>query len=123
VPTARALLVAPLRAILTVATGPVVFLADELARIDGIESAFLYGSFAARMQGHAGPAPRDIDVMVLGRPDVDEVYEACVRIEAAVQRPVNPTILTPEEFAAPSGFLDNVRSGAAVPVVGDLPWH
>jgi len=56
VPTARALLVAPLRAILTVATGPVVFLADELARIDGIESAFLYGSFAARMQGHAGPA-------------------------------------------------------------------
>lgn len=54
---------------------------------------------------------------------MDEVYEACVRIEAAVQRPVNPTILTPEEFAAPSGFLDNVRSGAAVPVVGDLPWH
>jgi DNA-binding transcriptional ArsR family regulator len=116
-------LVDPLREILTVATGPVVVLAEEFSGIDGIESAFLYGSFAARMLGDAGPAPHDIDVMVLGEPDVDAVYEACARIEAAVHRPVNPTILTPEEFAAPSGFLDNVRSGPAVPVIGELPWR
>jgi DNA-binding transcriptional ArsR family regulator len=116
-------LVDPLREILTIATGPVVILAEELARIDGIESAFLYGSFAARMLGDAGPAPHDIDVMVLGQPDVDEVYEACARIEAAVHRPVNPTVLTREEFAAPSAFLDNVRSGPAVAVVGELPWR
>jgi predicted nucleotidyltransferase len=112
-----------LREILTVATGPVVILAEELARIDGIESAFLYGSFAARMLGDAGPAPHDIDVMVLGEPDVDAVYEACARIETAVHRPVNPTILTPEEFAAPSAFLDNVRSGPTVAVIGELPWR
>src|SRR3954464_12558075 len=116
-------LVDPLREILTVATGPVVILAEELARIDGIESAFLYGSFAARMLGGAGPAPHDIDVMVLGDPDVDAVYEACARIEAAVHRPVNPTILSPQEFAASSAFLDNVRSGSAVAVIGELPWH
>jgi DNA-binding transcriptional ArsR family regulator len=116
-------LVDPLREILTIATGPVVILAEELARIDGIASAFLYGSFAARMLGDAGPAPHDIDVMVLGQPDVDEVYEACARIEAAVHRPVNPTVLTREEFAAPSAFLDNVRSGPAVAVVGELPWR
>lgn len=116
-------LVDPLREILRIATGPVVVLAEELARIDGIESAFLYGSFAARMLGETGPAPHDIDVMVLGEPDVDAVYEACTRVEAAVHRPVNPTILTPEEFAAPSGFLDNVRSGPAVAVIGELPWR
>lgn len=116
-------LVDPLREILTVATGPVVILAEELAHIDKIESAFLYGSFAARMLGDAGPAPHDIDVMVLGEPDVDAVYEACARIETAVHRPVNPTILTLEEFAAASGFLDNVRSGPAVAVVGELPWR
>ena len=116
-------LVSPLREILTVATGPAVMLAAELGRIEGIESAFLYGSFAARMLGDAGPAPHDIDVMVLGDPDVDAVYEACTRIEAAVHRPVNPTILTREEFGEPSGFLDDVRSGRAVPVVGVLPWH
>ena len=116
-------LVDPLREILTVATGPVVVLAEELAHIDGIESAFLYGSFAARMLGYAGPAPHDIDVMVLGEPDVDAVYEACARIEAAVHRPVNPTILTRAQFAAPSGFLDDVRSGPAVTVIGELAWR
>jgi DNA-binding transcriptional ArsR family regulator len=116
-------LVNPLREILTIATGPVVMLAEELAHIDKIESAFVYGSFAARMLGDAGPAPHDIDVMVLGEPDVDAVYEACARIEAAVHRPVNPTILTREEFAASSAFLDNVRSGPAVAVIGELPWR
>ena len=113
-------LVKPLREILVVVTGPVVLLAEEFARIDGIETAFLYGSFAARMLGDAGPAPHDIDLMVLGDPDVDGVYEACTRVESSVHRPVNPTILTPAEFAEPSGFLDNVRSGPAVAVVGEL---
>ena len=116
-------LVDPLREILTVATGPVVILAKEFSRIDGIESAFIYGSFAARMLGKTGPAPQDIDVMVLGEPDVDAVYEACARIEAAVHRPVNPTILAPEEFAAPSAFLDNVRRGSVAAVIGELPWR
>ncbi len=46
-------LVVPSREILRVVTGPVAILAEELARIDGIESAFLYGSFAARMLGDA----------------------------------------------------------------------
>ena len=72
-------LVEPLREILTIVTGPVVILAEELAGIDGIEAAFLYGSFAARLLGDAGPAPHDIDLMVLGAPDVDAVYEACTR--------------------------------------------
>jgi hypothetical protein len=107
----------PLRGILTVATGPVVMLAGELGRVDGIESVFLHGSFAARILGDAGPAPHDIDVMVLGEPDVDAVYEACTRVEAAVHRPVNPTILTSEGFAASSGFLGRVRAGAALAVV------
>jgi len=116
-------LVSPLREILTVATGPAVILTEELARIDRIESVFLYGSFAARMLGDAGRAPHDVDVMVLGEPDVDAVYDACARVETAVHRPVNPTILTPEEFAVPSAFLDNVRSGPAVAVIGELPWR
>ncbi|WP_448071310.1 ArsR family transcriptional regulator [Georgenia yuyongxinii] len=116
-------LVKPLREILMVATGPVVVLAEELARIDRIESAFLYGSFAARMLGDAGPAPHDIDVMVLGEPDVDAVYEACMRAESAVHRPVNPTILIPEEFGERSAFLDNVRAGPVVAVIGEPPWR
>ena len=116
-------LVEPLREILTVATGPVVMLARELADVDGIESAFLYGSFAARLQGESGPAPHDIDLMVVGRPDVDAVYEACTRVEESVRRPINPTILTSAELAEPSGFLETVRDGPTVAVIGELPWR
>ena len=98
-------------------------LGEDLGRIDGIESAFVYGSFAAQMLGDGGPAPHDIDLMVLGEPYLGAVYEACTRVEAAVHRSVNPTILTPEEFGATSMFLDNVRSDPAVGVIGELPWR
>lgn len=116
-------LTAPLREILTVSAGPVALLAEELERIAGVDAAFLYGSFAARLLGVGGSAPNDIDVMVVGTPDVNEVYDACTRVEAAVHRPVNPTILTATELAEQSGFLDTVRSGPVVAVVGELPWH
>ena len=116
-------LTAPLREILAVVSGPVVLMAEEFGRVDGIESAFLYGSFAARLRGVDGPAPHDIDVMIVGITDVDAVYDACTRVEAAVHRPVNPTILSPEEFKAESGFLGTVRSSPIVPVMGEQSWR
>lgn len=116
-------LTGPLREILIVSAGPAALLTEELGRIAGVESAFLYGSFAARLLGIEGATPNDIDVMVIGTPDVNEVYEGCTRVEAAVHRPVNPTILTAAELAEQSGFLDSVRSGSIVSVVGELPWH
>ena len=116
-------LVAPLREILLVATGPLVLLTRELASIDGIESAFLYGSFASRMTGIEGPAPNDIDLMVVGSPDPELVYQACDRVEEAVHRPVNATILTRAEAAEDSGFLQHVRTSPIVPIVGEPPWE
>ncbi|MEZ3161744.1 ArsR family transcriptional regulator [Microbacterium sp. BWT-B31] len=115
-------LVPPLWDILQIVAGPVILLSRELARIDGIESVFLYGSFAARLRGVDGPEPNDIDVMVIGTPDAELVYQACDRIEESVHRPVNATILTRAESAIDSGFLDRVRSNPTVPIIGDLPW-
>ena len=116
-------LTGPLREILTVVSGPVVLLAEEFEHIEGIQSAFLYGSFAARLRGVDGPAPHDIDVMVVGDPDVDAIYEACTRVEAAVHRPINPTILSAQELKAESGFLDTVCSSPIVPVMGEPSWR
>ena len=116
-------LVPPLREVVTIAAGPAVLLSQEFERIDGIESAFLYGSFAARMRGVEGASPHDVDVMVVGMPDAGLVYEACSRVERAVHRPVNATILTPDEMSEASGFLSAVRSGPVVPLVGELPWE
>ncbi len=115
-------LVPPLREILLISTGPVALLADEFSRIDGIEYAFLYGSFAARMRGVAGLVPNDIDVMVIGTPDVEAVYDAATRVEVSARRPVNPTILTRAEAEGDSGFLNRVFESPTVPVMGVNPW-
>jgi hypothetical protein len=116
-------LVQPLRDILLIASGPAPLLAEEFDRVDGIEFAFLYGSFAARMRGIAGPAPHDIDVMVVGAPDVEAIYDACTRVEELVRRPVNPTILTRSEAEGDSGFLTHVFANPTVPVIGVNPWQ
>jgi hypothetical protein len=115
-------LVPPLREILLISTGPVVLLAQEFGRLNGIEFAFLYGSFAARVRGIAGPSPLDIDVMVIGFPDADSVFDACTRVEESVGRPVNPTILTRAEAEGDSGFLAHVFANPTVPVIGTNPW-
>ena len=116
-------LTAPLREILTIVNGPVVLLAQSSRASTGPSRPSSTARFAARLRGVDGPAPNDIDVMVVGTPDVDEIYEARTRVEAAVHRPVNPTILGAEEFAAESGSLDIVRSGSIVPVMGEQSWR
>lgn len=116
-------LFAPLREILLISTGPVVLLREEFSQIPGIDAAFLHGSFAARMRGVDGPSPNDIDVMVIGEPTPDEVYDACERVEEAVHRPVNPTIVTRTEFDRDSGFHAHVRNSPVIPVIGEPPWH
>lgn len=112
-------LVEPLRAILIIAAGPVPLLSEELGRIDGVQRAFIFGSFAARARGIPGEPPRDIDLMVLGTPDPTAVYDACTRVEPSVGRPINPTILTPEEWNASSSFLDDVRANPILPIIGE----
>ncbi len=122
-PNPESPLTQPVRDLLLVSAGPVPLLAAELREVSGVQAAFLYGSFAARMRGEAGEAPNDIDVMVVGTPDPMAVYEACQRVGDQVGREVNATIMTPEEAQEHSGFLDQVRRSATVPIIGDLPWQ
>ncbi len=122
-PDATSPLAAPVRELLLVSAGPVPLLRAELSDVPGVVSAFLFGSFAARLSRERGAAPADIDVMVVGIPEAMAVYDACRRVSDQVHREVNPTIMTPEELEAASGFLAQVRSGALVPVMGDLPWQ
>jgi hypothetical protein len=74
------------------------------------------------MKGIDGPSPHHIDLMVVGSPDAAQVYAACARVEEMVDRPVNPTVMSADEFRTQSGFLSEVRSRPAIPVIGELPW-
>lgn len=94
-------------------------MADRLDAIGGIEEAYLFGSWARRYGGEPGAAPGDIDLVVVGEPDADKVYEAGRDAGAVLGQEVNVVILTPEEWRARrSGFIREVRSSPLVAVSG-----
>lgn len=114
-------LTTPVRDLLVVTAGPAPLLARELSAVPGVVEAFLFGSYAARADGLAGEPPNDIDLMVLGTPDEAAVYAACRRVGDVVGRPVNPVIMTTDEWEDDSAFLKHVRANPVVPVVRSQP--
>ena len=79
--------------VLVKAFGPPRVLAAALARIDNIDTAHIYGSWAARFLGASTDrAVGDIDVLVLGSPDRDELYAAVSAAEQRLGRPVQATV-------------------------------
>jgi len=79
--------------VLVRAFGPPEVLADVLAGIDKIDSAYIFGSWAARFQGDSGERPvADIDVLVLGEPDRTDLYAAASAAEARLGRLVQVTV-------------------------------
>lgn len=113
-------LTADLRSLLTKALGPVTILRRLLTGVPSIEEAFVYGSWAAAYQGEPTTSPPgDIDLMVLGTPDIQAVYEVARRAEKELGIPVNPTVFTTREWASDqTGFAQQVRAGSRVTVIG-----
>lgn len=74
-----------LRGLLAKTLGPEPLLRAVLSEIDGIEEAFIYGSWA----DPAALSPGDIDLLVIGAPDVAVVYDTVSSVEAEVGRPIN----------------------------------
>lgn len=99
-----------LRALLLKTIGPKAVIEDVLRSVAGIERAFIYGSWARRYLGEPGPLPEDVDLMVIGDPDVSAVREAADMATLRIQHDVNVTILDAVEFASSrSGFVDQVK--------------
>jgi len=109
----------PLRELLVRAFGPPQRLATALSPIEGIEHAYLFGSWAARYLGEAGPRPRDLDVLVLGRPDDSAVYRAVEAEREALGYEIQVTIRAADWLSTGEGaFHDTVASR---PLVQFLP--
>ena len=107
-----------LAGLLLKALGPLSVLSERLQKVAGVEASYLFGSWARRYQGDPGPPPSDIDLVVIGSPDVDEVYEACGDAGKVLGQEVNPMILTPDEWQARrTGFVKELRRGPLAPVV------
>ncbi len=120
VTAANSPLTGPLTELLLRSFGPRQVIAEELAGLTGIEKVFLFGSWAARYAGQAGPAPADIDVLVIGRPDRDDLDQAAQRAGSRLVREVNVTIRSPHWWRDGSdGFHTEVTRRPLIPVLTD----
>lgn len=107
-------LYADLRGLLTKALGPEPLLREALTEVEGIDEAFIFGSWA----DPGVSAPQDIDLMVIGDPDITHVYDVVSSVEAKVGRPINVAIRTRAEWeGADGGFERAVRSRPRVVLV------
>ena len=79
----------PLAALMTVTFGPVPVLRDLLIDVVGVREAYIYGSWAARHAQEPGPVPKDIDVLVIGTADLDELDEVAAVASARLGREVS----------------------------------
>lgn len=98
--------------VLVKAFGPPQVLLEELSEIEGIDEAFIFGSWAARHAGEAGRRPvGDIDLLVLGDPDRDAVYLAASRADRRLGREVQVTFRADGWLRSGTGsFHDTVVS-------------
>jgi hypothetical protein len=102
----------PLTDLLAVTYGPLPVLTDLLADVEGVTHAFIYGSWAARYLGEPGPVPGDVDVLVVGTIDLDDLDEIARVAQDRLGRPVDIRRIRPTTWASPDPadpFLASVR--------------
>jgi predicted nucleotidyltransferase len=83
-----------------------------------IERAFLYGSYA---RGTDVTPASDVDLMIIGSPDLDELTDRVGAAEREIGRPVNYTVLTDAELERRrhrgDRFVQSVETGPTLAVV------
>jgi predicted nucleotidyltransferase/DNA-binding HxlR family transcriptional regulator len=109
-----------LRAILSKTVGVFHLLRSALEPLeDRIVAAFVYGSVAKQQE----TAESDVDVMVVGRVDLDDVLEHLATVETQLARPINPTVYSISEFVskltAGNHFVTSVVRGPKIFLIGD----
>jgi predicted nucleotidyltransferase len=71
-------------------------IAQSLKKIEGIDQAYLYGSFASNWQD----ASSDIDVLAIGSGRERDLAQAVGKLDQQIGRAINCAVLTPKEFGS-----------------------
>jgi predicted nucleotidyltransferase len=105
------------RSIIAKTVGAAPLIKQSVKRIEGIEEAYLYGSFARNQED----ASSDIDVLVIGTPRGDALVEAMGKLERQLGRDINYTVLSRAEFdsrrARKDAFLESVWHNRRVSLI------
>jgi DNA-binding transcriptional ArsR family regulator len=110
----------PLTELLALTYGPAAVLGELLAAVEGVTEAYVYGSWAARYAGEQGPPPRDIDVLIVGAADEDDIADAARAAERQLAREVNVHQVSEQAWRSSNDpFLTSVRARPLYAI--DLP--
>ena len=105
------------RKIVAKTIGAAPLIAQSLKKIEEIDEAYLYGSFASDQQDAAS----DIDILILGAPREEVLAQVMRKLERQLGRELNYTVLTKKEFgsrrARKDAFLENVWHNKRVSLV------
>ncbi|XVU22461.1 winged helix-turn-helix domain-containing protein [Actinoplanes sp. CA-054009] len=105
--------------LLALTYGPVAVMGEVLSTLAGVDAAYIYGSWAARYAGRPGPPPRDVDVLVVGDVDDDDLADAARAAEGRLGREVNIHRVSAANWqsATDDPFLTSVRSRPLHPLI------
>lgn len=107
----------PIREIVRQTIGAPMSIGRSLAGLAGVERAVIFGSYAH------GPlrADSDVDLLIIGTPDRDDLTE---RLEAAgreIGRPINEVVMTARELEARRArgdrFVESIDSQPSIPII------
>ena len=109
----------PVFALLQGSVGIEPTLKKSLQPVNGIESAWIFGSFA---KGEAD-VNSDIDLLIVGRPDQARLSREIRKTEKALHREVSYTVFTPEELkrriARHDPFVMDIWNGKRIGLIQD----
>jgi predicted nucleotidyltransferase len=108
-----------LKSIVSKTIGIQGLLRENLAKVRGIEVAFIYGSFAR----HEETAKSDIDLLVIGTIDENRLLREINKLEKVLRREINYSIFSKDEFEhkmrGKDPFITDLLKNHKIFLVGD----
>ena len=116
----------PLQMLLAQTCGPLCELA-AIYEVPNVREVVMFGSWAERYQGTAGPYPNDVDVAVIGDGvDLLAVHHACSQVSRTLQRlsggpalEINPVIFPTSDWDEPKldSLADRLKTTGQLVIV------
>jgi len=108
----------PLFAMLKGSIGIEPAVKNALKAVRGIQSAWIFGSFAK----NEADASSDIDLLIVGQPDQEQLAAETRKAEKILRREINYTVFTAKELerrlAAGDAFVADIWNGKRIKLIG-----
>lgn len=108
-----------IRMLLENSIGSLYVLREELSRVDGIEVAFVFGSYATSEQ----TPESDIDLMIIGKHTLKTISALINKLEKRTNREINVITYSPEfwaeSFRDRNHFVTSLMESPKVFLIGD----